>query len=207
MLYKSMIAALPEYQVRKFDDIEKYFPNFNLTVEDVQNRLNDQKWASFILHNSPTTPYIEILRSQIAVNINHSVVSGKKDHIDIFLNTYPLKLNKMDQHIVGLFFAQEFGVRVTIIYKDPLELKFEDVIFYDEIYTYYLKELFSHEDIREGYTALKFVCKRLFVPKLFGKKFIKSLDTDREEIIIKTRCDILTTFTFFPVKLCSAISP
>ena len=206
-LYRYMLDNLPEYQDRKFDDMEHHFSKFGLTTKEIQHRLHDQEWSSRILHTSPITPYITTMKSQIAVNINHSNVAGKKNGIDFFVNTYPLKLDKQDQHIIGLFFAQELGVNVTVIYRNPKQFTLEEVIEYDEMYTYHLADLFNNEDISNGYTALKFISKRLFTPRLFGNKFIKSMHTEKEELIVKTRCDILTTFKFFHPRLCSAISP
>lgn len=206
-LYRSIIENLKSYQSRKFDDIAYHFPKFGLTTDDVRARLRDPKWSSYILHNSPITPYVDTLKGQLAVNANHSLVCGKKDHIDIVVNTYPLQLKGMDKHIVGLYFAQQFKVRVNVVYIDMTKITLDDVVGYDEIYTYYFKELFDHEDIRNGYTSLKFIRKRLFVPRIFGLKHTPTLDTEREELVVKSRCDILTMLEFFPAKLCSALMP
>ena len=206
-LYRIIINGLPAYQDRKFDDVSHLFPGLGYTNEDIQKRLKDPKWSRYVLHNSPVTPFISTLRSQIEVNVNHSAVSGKKDQIDLVINTYPMTLSDMDRHIVGLYFAQNLKVRVTVIHLDMTKLKLDDVINYDEIYTYYLPELFSHKDIRDAYTTLRFIRKRLYVPRLFGNKYDSKMDTNREAMIIKSRCDVLTLFDYVHPRLCSAVSP
>ena len=81
-LYQSIITALPEYQIRKFDDLAHYFPEFGLSNQTLRARIYDPEWAGHILHNAPITPFINTLRSQILVNVNHSAVIGKTDPID-----------------------------------------------------------------------------------------------------------------------------
>ena len=206
-LYKSIIMGLPEYQNRKFDDIAHHFPKFGVSTEDIHNRFRDPRWVKDILHNSPVTPFLETLRGQLAVNANHSTVSGKRDPVNLVINTYPLKLEEMDRHLVGLYFAQQFKVHVSVIYLDMKQVKLNDVVGYDEIYTYHFIDLFNSEEVREGYTALKFIRKRLFVPRLFGNKHTPGMNTEKEELITTSRCDILTMFKFVPVRLCSALSP
>lgn len=206
-IYKSLVDGLPEYQTRKFDDVAHYFPKFGVTTEQVKARIRDPEWTRFILHNAPVTPYIATLKSQIAVNVNHSAVKGKRDPIDLTINTYPLKLNTTDRHIVGLYFAQQLNVRVTVVYRDVTKLTLKDVIGYDELYTYFFADTFNHDCIRNAYTELKFIRKRLFVPKIFGEIYNKEMNTEKEEMLVASRLDILTLFTFFPTRLCSAVSP
>ena len=206
-LYNHILASLPKYQNRKFDDIPHYFPEFQITQDQFNERLKDPMWARFILHNATITPYIESLIAQIAVNLNHSAVKGKKDEITFIINTYPLRLQPQDHYIIGMYFAQTLKVRASVVYMDMTSLKLEDVVTFDEIYTYHFVDLFSNESVRKGYSELKFVTKRLFVPKLFGNRYDPKMDTESEELKVKTHCDILTLFKFFPVNRCSAISP
>jgi hypothetical protein len=206
-LYQSMIAGIPAYQTRGFNDIAHYFPAFNLTNEAIIKRLHEPLWSGYILHNAPITPFINVLQAQIAVNVNHSAVISKRTEIELVINTYPLHLNQTNKNIVGLYFAQLLKVRVSVVCLDVTTFTLRDVINYDEIYTYYLDALFEHEDIRDGYTKLKFIRKRLFVPRIFGNVFKPKLDLEQEARIIKSRCDILTMFTYMPAKVCSAVYP
>lgn len=206
-LYQSILDVLPDYQQRKFDDLAHYFPKFGLTNAEIQARRRDPKWAGRILHNSPITPFVRTMKAQILTNVNHSRVIGKLDEITVVINTYPLQLSDQNRAVIGIYFADLLKVRVTVKYLDPNTFTLADVIKYDEIYTYYFRELFSHEDILAGYTALKFVSKRLFVPRIFGDTIVVRMDTQREEMIVKTRCDILTQFQYMPSLLCSSVSP
>jgi hypothetical protein len=206
-LYGSLLEGLSAYQARKFDDIAHYFPQFGVTNAEIRARQSDPRWGGRVLHSSPITPFMKTLRGQIAVNVNHSTVIGKRDPIDLTINTYPLHLGDRDRHIVGLFFAQELGVRVAVVRLDPADIKLSSIIGYDEIYTYHFRVLMDHEDVRAGYTALKFIRKRLFVPRLFGDVLHHTMDTEQEERVIQTRFDILTLFKFFPTRLCSTPSP
>jgi len=206
-LYRSIIDKLPEYQIRKFNDIAHYFPAFKLSNAEIRTRIADPLWSSKILHSSPVTQFIVTLQAQIAVNINHSAVISKRDPIQLIINTYPLQLNRMDRNIVGLYFSQLLKVVVTVDYIDFTKMTFDSVVKYDEIYTYYLNLLFDHEDIREGYTTLKFLRKRLFAPTIFGNEIDPRVHVEKQEHLIRTRCDILTIFTFIQTKLCSALSP
>jgi len=207
ILYTKIIDGLEAYQNREFDDIAQLFPLFGLTNSDINQRKSDPLWARYILHNAPLTPFLKTLRSQIAVNVNHSAVISKRDPIEITINTYPLKLSPIDTNIVGLYFSKSMGVHVKVICLDMTKISLTDALFYDEIYTYYFAEFLSNDDIRSGYEALKFIRKRLFVPRLFGPSAMGMMSAEQQEVTIKTRFDILTQFQFFPVKLCSAMEP
>ena len=207
VLYDSLIKGLEAYQKREYDDIAGLFPKFGLTNEEIAVRRSDPNWSRYLIHTAPVTPFMDTLRGQIAVNVNHSAVIGKRDPIEITINTYPLQLPLIDQHIIGLYFSRSLQVQAKVIYLDMTKLSLSDVITYDEIYTYHFSELFSHEEIRLGYETLKFVRKRLFIPRLFGSEPDPKLTTEQQEILVKTRLDVLTQPKFFPVRLCSALSP
>lgn len=206
-LYQSILDGLPDYRDRKCDDIAHYFPAFGLTNKQIRERMNDPVWSSYILHNSPVTKFIQTMIEHTAINVNHSSVKCKKDDVHLFINTYPLRLNKIDESIVGLFFAELLKMRVTVQYLDVTKLRLQDVVGYDEIYTYYFKQMMDQEDIRNGYSTLKFIRKRLFVPKLFGETISATLIPEQEERIVKSRFDILTIFKFIPTHICSALLP
>ena len=206
-LYQSILDGIPAYQSRKFDDIPYYFPKFGLTHDQFQARLHDPQWSSHILHDSPLTPFHKTIQAQILVNINHSKVAGKKDAIQLTINTYPLQLNHVNTNIVGIYFADLLKVDVHVVYWDLKKITLKDVLPFDEIYTYYYNLLFSHQDISNAYTNLKFVVKRLFAPKLFGIKVDHTVDLERAENIIDSQCNVMTHFKFLSTKIVSAMSP
>lgn len=206
-LYQSILDGLPAYQSRTFDDIPYYFPKFELTADQIKDRLHDPKWSSHILHDSPLTPFHKTIQAQILVNINHSKVAGKKDAVHLTINTYPIQLNHVNTNIVGMYFADLLKVEVYVVYWDLTKITLKDMLPFDEIYTYYYNLLFSHEDISAAYTNLKFITKRLFTPKILGTKVVPNVDIQRAENIIDSQCNVLTLFKFMSTKTVSAMSP
>jgi len=206
-IYQSMLDALPDYQNRQFDDIAHYFPRFGVSNDEIQTRLHDPYWSSYIFHHAPLTPYINTMRGQIAVNVNHSAVIGKRDPIELTINTYPIRLSEINRHFVGLYFANLLRTTVRVIYLDMTKVRLHDISSYDEIYTYYFVDLFKAKDIRDAYSALKFIRKRLYAPKLFGPTVNPMIDTKKEELIVKSHCDVLTLFSFVHPRLFSAMLP
>lgn len=206
-LYNALLEGLDAYQNRDYDDIAGLFPAFGLTNEAIAERRRDSSWARHILHTAPLTPFIETLRSQIAVNVNHSEVIGKRDPIELIINIHPLVLEAADRTIVGRYFAHALRVNVKVVHLDVAAWTLADALSFDEIYTYYFAGLLDHADIRAGYETLKFVRKRLFVPQLLGAAPVQGVSAEQQELVVRTRFDVLTQFKFFPVKLCSAPVP
>ena len=206
-LYKQLIAELPKYAKRTCDDIEYLFPFLKINNTEFKERFTDPQYTSFILHNSPITRFQHVLTGQLLINTNHSAVVGKKTAINIDINTYPLKLTKYDEYIVGAFVSTLYSVNTTTQYMDLTKIDATHVSKYDEIYTYYLPELLAHQNIRHAYSSMKFIMKRLFVPRIFGKQHEKIQDPIKEELAVKTRMDIMTRLEFFDTEKCSAEIP
>lgn len=202
-LYKKIIQKLPEYNERKFDDFETIFSFMDITNQQIKERLEDPLYAGWIFYHAPITNYIKIIAAQLALNANHSAVIGKRSPIEITVNTYPLQLTKEYINAIGHFFTSSFGVNVKVLYLDMTNLKLSDIYLFDEIYTYFFKEIFDVEEIRTAYSSLKFVSKRLYVTKLFGSKNV-GRDTEQEALYIQSRLDILTQFKMVHPRLFSA---
>lgn len=207
-LYKQMIDGLPKYIDRTFDDFEYLFPFLNKTNKEFEERLHDPKYAKFILHNAPITQFKDVLTGQLFINKNHSAVINKIDAIELTVNTYPLKLDKTDEYIVAKFLADNYKVNVNVLYIDLKNIDDKHVLKYDEIYTYFPRELFESSSIRKAYTEMKYIKKRLFLPRIFfGKYYKDNFDIVKEELLIQTRMDILTNLKYFPASNCSTVLP
>lgn len=203
--YIAIVEGLKGWSQRHFDDIALHFPSLKQTTAVLRHRLQDPQRAAWIFYRSPTTPFITTLSAQIAVNVNHSAVIGKKDPIFLTLNTHPLVLAERERHIAGLFFSQLLRVTVEVVCRDPATVSLEEYLSYDEIYTAYFVEYFAREDIRNAYTALKAVSKRLFVRRIFGDAPTPTMHIEQQQTYIQARMDVLTQFTFIPPTMFSAI--
>lgn len=206
-LYRRLIAALPEYTKRSYDDIEHLFPFLNITNAEFRARFTAPEYASFIFHNAPMTKFRHILTGQLMVNVNHSAVSGKRSAIELTINTYPLQLSKSDEYLVGFFLAKTYSVNTCTQYINLKNLDASQVVKYDEIYTYYLPELLSSDSVRQAYSSMKCVMKRLFVPRIFGSTYRANWDVVKEELATKTRMDIMTRLDYFDTERCSPDIP
>lgn len=201
--YNQIIHKLPEYNDRYFDDFESIFPFLNISNEQIKQRLYDSNFSGFIFRTAPVTKFLDVLRSQLFVNINHSAVSRKRDPIELTINTYPLQLSKEDQFITGKFFSETYKVNVRVMYLDMIKLKLSDLLKYDEVYTYHPKEIFDCEEIRHAYTEMKFINKRIYIPRLFGYKIDKNKNIEQEALSVQTRLEILTNFKYLHPSLFS----
>ncbi len=197
--HEALLAALPAWRERYFDDVAHSFPKFNLTTDAVRTRMADPAFARDIFYLSPVTQFVALIQAHIAINVNHSAVKGKRNPINLVINTYPLQLSAEDRHVVGIYFANLLRVNVTVILLDPTRVQLNDLVGYDEIYTAYFKQLFDHSpSLLEGFSALRFINKRLFVRRIFGDQYQPHCDITREMMVVKTRMDIMTQFTFVP---------
>lgn len=206
-LYKQLIAALPTYNKRSYDDVEHLFPFLKISNAEFRARFTDEAYASFILHNAPMTKFRHTLTGQLMINVNHSAVSGKRAAIELTLNTYPLKLSKSDEYLVGFFLAKTYNVNTCTQYINLKNLDASHVVKYDEIYTYYLPELLASDSVRQAYSSMKCVMKRLFVPRIFGPTYRANWDVVKEELATKTRMDIMTRLDYFDTERCSPDIP
>lgn len=202
-LYKQIIQSLPDYANRKHDDILDLFPFMKVTTEQLQTRLSDEKYAAFIFHHAPITKFMTTLQAQLFVNVNHSAVVGKRNAIEIVVNSYPLRLDEAARVITGSYLSSILKVNIKMLYLDPKHWTFQDMHRYDEIYTYYLKELLDANDIRDAYSTLKFIGKRLFAAKLFNAAPEVTADIATRERITKSHLDILTQFYYLQAHLFS----
>lgn len=206
-MYDKIVALLPEYNQRRYDDVGHAFPFMEITSAQITERLADPRYSAFIFHHAPATRFVESLVAQIAVNVNHSAVAGKRDPIEILINTHPLRLDANCIKATGTFIAALLGVTVRVVYQDITKWQLAHMKIYDEVYTYHLKEIMDVQVINEEYSKMGFINKRLFAAKLFGNEFILHKDTTRDEVVIRTRLDILTQFTFINPHLFSAPPP
>ena len=204
-LYNQILSSLDEYNQRKFDDINYYFPFMNVDNETFKKRLHDERCASFIFHHSPLTKFMNVLKSQIFVNVNHSAVKGKHDPIEITFNTYPLKLNTQDKSSIGTYISRLLGVNVHVLYLDINNLESVDFTKIDEFYLYYFKEFIETETVRNDFTNLKYLNKKLFVAKLLGNTHTDQKAILQDEHIIRTRMDICSNFQFLPAHIFSTV--
>lgn len=206
-LYGQVLDKLPEYNERKFDDFAHIFPFMGVSNAQIKERQQDKSYASWILREAPSTRYVDFFQAQLAVNVNHSAVIGKRDPIEVTINTYPLQLSKEDELFVAVFFAEAFKIHARVIYLDMTTVRLNNIFQFEEMYTYYFHDLFKVEEIRDAYSALRFVKKRLYVPRLFGNNFEKNKPVEKEELYTKTHFDVLTNFEFVPAHIFSTPPP
>jgi hypothetical protein len=199
-LYDKIIAKLPEYSARSIDDIEHFFPFMGVSTEQLKERLADKRYSAFIFHHAPATKFIDLLKAHLFVNVNHSAVIGKRDPIAITVNTYPLQLTKEDELITGVFLSTTLGINARVVYIELKDIRPETLLKFDEVYTYHLKELMDSEALKTAYSSMRFATKRLFVARLLGGKTDPSRNYDQEDLVARTRFDILTNFNFIPAR-------
>ena len=205
--YEYIMCRLEEYRNRSFHDLKHCFPELNFTNDDLDARLNDPAYADFIFYSSPITGFLDTLKAQIAVNVNHSSVIGKKNDIRVIINTYPLILNKQSQHVLGIYMSRGYGLTVQLICQDPRTMSLETLLSYDEVYCFCLEPFFLNLKINKAFSELKFVGKRFYMPKFFGYQYTDQKDIKKDDRYSQTALNVLTQFKYIDMAIVSAKAP
>lgn len=169
--YQYLMSRLPEYRKRDFNDMLVCFPKYGITTEMVHERMYDPAHSDMIFACSPGSAFLRTLWSQLAINVNHSTVAGKREPIVLTVNTYPLKLNKENTDLLGAFIVAQFGVTVIPICISPETYPVDQFVKFDEYYIYHYKPFSDRKDIQQLFYKLLMLKKWLFVPRYFGYKF------------------------------------
>jgi hypothetical protein len=192
--YVYIQSMLPEYDKRQFHDIEHCFPELNISNVEFKKRMYDPFYSNEIFNLAPISKFMDVLKAQIRVNINHSRVIQKRNPISVVVNTYPLHISKTNKDIVGLFLSNLFSINVSVIYYDLRKVTPSDFTIYDELYILYPDLLLSA--VRDELTALKYLTKFVFVPKLFGNEFSHTKNILKEETHTRNVLNTLTNFKY-----------
>lgn len=218
--FASMTNRIDAYQERDCSDVCHYFPELDLTPDIIRERLLDPTYQERIFHAAPFTLFIQILRAQLNVNINHSAVREKfkkvpvrpgkyrrdYDAIRLSINTYPLQLPERIQALIGVFFTRNYAVDVEILSIAPKDLDVSFLEKMDEIYTNNLVELLDNAAFSQALTDLRFVNKSIFAVRHLGMVRpwdLKLRAAEAEFIRLRSTLDVMSKFEWI---LPSAIS-
>lgn len=194
--YAYFLSRIEAYRDRAFDDIDHVFPELGISTEQMLARLHDPAWHGRIFKVSPVTNFVHTMRGQMAVNMNHSAVVGKRTPITFVVNTYPLTLNAVDHHIIGVFLSRTYGVDVKVVCIPTDQLTMSFLSQFDEFYVYHTQAFMANDEIHRSISELKFIDKRIFAARLYGHRYVAVKSQQHTDLQIMHLIDISTTFRF-----------
>jgi len=211
--FKKLSEKIKNYEARCFNDIAYYIPELNISAQDIQIRLFDPDYQEKIFFAAPFTVFIQTLKAQLNININHSIVKEKFqkivirpgqyrknfDPIRLVINTYPLTLQKRQMDLIGAFLVGNFKVDVDVICFDPKTIDVDLLLSMDEIYTTDITGLLANEPVSKAFTDLKFVAKRIYATRHLGyvrEKGLKERAVEAEFIRMRSTLDVLSKFAW-----------
>lgn len=182
-IYNSLTDNYVAYMKRAIDEIIPYIKLYDLdiTQEKINSMINDPRYSEAIFNYSPNTYFLDTLKSNILINVNHSMVKDKfrkrkitkttytKEAVPIWLyiNTYPLKLSQFTLRMIADTLCQELKVNIRFINKPANTLPFKLIDRIDEFYVYYLQDLLQHSHVKTQMEQWKFLEKRIFASPFF----------------------------------------
>lgn len=206
--YLYMRSQMKPYQMRYFDHVESCFPDLHITTQEVLDLLGQESAHDRIFQLSPTTNFIETLKTVIAMNVNHSLVKEKfqKERIDLdkyykvwdsvtfHLNTYPLKIQSPTLiRLIQQFFADNFRVDVVVFSQDPQTLEKSLIILIEEFYCRCFDRFMDNPAVIPMMEAQSFQKKRLFALGIFHHTHIHKTprEFEYEYRMIQARLDLM----------------
>lgn len=152
-------ANLSVWQDRVFDDFDRIYPDLPIRSADIDAVMADQASHDEIFRLAPNTVFYVLFRDDLYLNINHTHVRGKftkifidgdgdnsgrhvrsYDDIVVMINTYPLTLSEKVQPGIARFFANLYGVDVSLISRDPSGFTAADT-WLKQIEQYYISKI------------------------------------------------------------------
>jgi len=188
--YEALLQKIPEYRERVLYTFD-FGISPNIAMRD-----------SVVFRMAPATEFLETwFPKYLMVNVNHSAVLGKRETIEVVINTFPLVLPKDDRAHLCTYLAKRFGISVTAISKDPKDLPYTFWKCFQDLFVYRPNKGFMDRDeIRLAFTEMKFDKCRLYVPRLADTKV-----TDDNFVGEAAYMSIMTTFQFLPAHLLSPV--
>lgn len=93
--YRYVVSRLPIYNDRLDEDIFSYFPNINITQDQLDTFINDPTNINYLLLGTPTTDMYITLVALFDMVLRHNAQTNTPDvMVKICINFYPFKPNK-----------------------------------------------------------------------------------------------------------------
>lgn len=214
-VHESLVKGMDAYQRRYFDTVCEHFPGLGITEEEFNTRFNDPKYANLIARLSPATDALNLLKVNLILNSNHSMVKGhyqkipldkfkyarKFDAITLYINTYPLRLNKASCDVIGEFFTENFHVDVKILFSDPTRLFDVAVPRYEEFYFYRFDNVIENPIVMKRLEAFEFLKKKILCCPIAGADKAGLHKVEEMGPLLahaKARYDLYTDFYWIP---------
>ena len=183
-VHGALMKGIKRYQLRSFDTITNFVHKCPFTEEQVEDRLHDPKFSGQILRLAPVTAFINTISAHLIINANHSAVSEnytkvpldekrfirKFRHITFHINLYPLVLDKPGRDYVALFFLDNYGVMVELLYIEPNTFPFDLFQKCDEFMVKSLWDFMESPDIQKKTECLVSIKKSVITPAIFPTK-------------------------------------
>lgn len=215
-IYSYFIKNSVPYMKRVIDEIDCYLhPDFKLTQDEVLSMMRDPQYSETIFNHSPNTKLIHSLKSNIAINVNHSIVKDKYKKVKVskhsyvkksipiwfYINTYPLTLSQYTLDIIANEFCNNFKVNVKFLNKPIFKLKHTEIDHIDEFYIYCLQDFQSNDYVNDQMLKGNFYQKRMFAAPFFKyelkNEFFEKQDKEYTTYqYIESRFSFITQFDF-----------
>ncbi len=212
--YHVIKQNLYDYQLRKYHETHPYFFDLGITDAMIEERLKDPAYADQIFTRSPSTHFIESLKTQLSINVNHSQVKEKwtrvelskgryrreYDDVTFYINTYPLQLSEAVRNLVGRFFTDNYNVNTVILCQDITRVSVSTVKAFDEMYVIHLGRVLDNKLINKALSDMQLKPKRIFAPMMFDRhrKTVNAKAYEAEVNFLKVYLDVLCTFEWIP---------
>jgi len=194
--YDILLSKLDQYKDRAFDDVEKLYPELGITNKQVQDRVSDPTWHDRLFTIAPSTNFVQVMHAQIAVNVNHSSVQKKLNTVEMVVNTYPLRLNEANTHLLGLYLSRAYGVNVHPVCIAPESLTLAYLAQFHEYYVYHTQAFLKNDEVHKGLSELKFLDKRIFAARLYGNTHTHIKSLPHADMYYTSTIDVVSSFKF-----------
>ncbi len=212
--YQVIKQNLYNYQLRKYHETEPYFFDLGITDSMIETRLYDPAYADQIFARSPNTYFLECLKAQMAINVNHSQVKEKfkriqlskgkyrreYDDVTFYVNTYPLQLSSSVRDLVGRFFTDNYRVTTVVLCQDIRQASVSMITAFDEMYVIHLGRLLDNKMINKALSDMQLKSRRIFAPMMFDRhrKTTHAKAYEAEVNFLKVFLGVLCTFEWIP---------
>lgn len=210
-LSRYMIDNILPYVTRHFNDIPRFFPKLGVTNKELDALYADPFRHDEIFLFSPVMQFVNTFNSNLQVNANHSHVGERYTKkpvragfyrkefkpINVYVNTYPLKLSPRAKALTGRFLADAFGVTATVFYADYGTMAASDFVKFQEIDTINLSNILRSEEIRSAFENEKCQHLKIYAPAIYGDISIPGYDdavANAEAVHIVARLNFLADF-------------
>lgn len=184
-LFKSVKSRLLGYDMRLTDDVAPFFPDFNLTTDEIEEVIRDPKYTDKILMYAPGTQFITAMSENLRININHSEVDDRFEKVRLddqgrylknwkdvtyVVNTWPLPSpTGRSLQMIQEFITRAFQSNVIVISTDPKDLDAKYYKSCDEFNFYQIGRHFENPKFAEPAIRFAFGNKMVFSSMVFER--------------------------------------